>query len=329
MTGVARQGYLLARLYGSVARSFVGANLRDLLRLKSLLELQARLWPAVEPAPAPSAADLEARIERSARDAMMEVLDFFERPPQILVHLLRRIECANVKLMLRSVAGGRREAMALADLGRYATVPETGATDPEAALRASPWAWAVEALAGATRAEVESRIDAWWYGELLRLAGELPSGDRTGVMRFVRFMAGVANAVGALRLRFVFGLDEAAAKRLLAPGVRGQDRQAVQRAFQIAPEAVEEWRGWRFGWLLEDQLADAFRRPDPVRAEAAAARRVSLRAHQLLHQYPMTLCPFVAWFVLREREAALLRSAVEGIELSIPENELTALVGAP
>jgi vacuolar-type H+-ATPase subunit C/Vma6 len=170
-------------------------------------------------------------------------------------------------------------------------------------------------------------IDRAWHVELLRLSRALPARDRTGVLRFVRFQVSLANVVGALRLRFAFGMDEAAAGKLLVPGVGGQTRNAVAEAFRIAPDGAEDWRKWGFGWLLADQLDDSFRRPDPVRAESAASRRLFLRAHQLLHQYPFTLCPLVAWFTLRQREASLLQSAVERIVLNIPEAEILSLVG--
>jgi vacuolar-type H+-ATPase subunit C/Vma6 len=70
-----------------------------------------------------------------------------------------------------------------------------------------------------------------------------------------------------------------------------------------------------------------FRSPDPVGAEARASQRLYTRAHQLLHQYPFSLCPFVAFFALKQQEASLLRTAVEAVALGIPERDALAIAG--
>jgi vacuolar-type H+-ATPase subunit C/Vma6 len=97
--------------------------------------------------------------------------------------------------------------------------------------------------------------------------------------------------------------------------------------FEITPDSVEEWRKWKYAWLLEDQLGESFRSPDPVKAEQKASQRMYLRAHQLFHQAPFTLVPLVAYFKLKEYEAALLKTAVEAVQLSIPEQDVIAMTG--
>jgi vacuolar-type H+-ATPase subunit C/Vma6 len=97
--------------------------------------------------------------------------------------------------------------------------------------------------------------------------------------------------------------------------------------FEFVPDSVEEWRTWKFGWLLEDQLGESFRAPDPVRAEQKAAQRMYLRAHQLFHQSPFTLVPLVAYFKLKEFEADLLKTAAEAVTLSISEQDVLAITG--
>jgi vacuolar-type H+-ATPase subunit C/Vma6 len=326
----ARRGYLLAKMYGTVARSYLGANFRDLLRLKSLAELQAVLWPAAEGEAGVSlpAAEMETRISRAAVAEMISVLDSLEAPAEILVHILRRVEGQNLKVILRGLADGRVDASRLLDLGPWASLRVAGVADFEKAVRSSPYAWALEAARSSSRAVLENQVDRDWYGGLLWLARALRSADRTGILRYVTLQISVMNAVWALRLRFSFGMDEATARPLLLPALSDTVRRALARAFAIAPESVEEWRAWRFGWLLADQLGvEAFRGPDPVRAEAAASRRLAVRAHQLLHQHPFTLCPVVGFFALKQHEAALLTTVVESVALGLGETERAAIAG--
>lgn len=328
--GVARRGYLLAKMYGTVARSFLGANFRDLLRLKSLAEIQAVLWPPAEGDAEPplAAVDMEARISRAAVAAMITVLDSLEDPAEIVVHILRKTEYQNLKLILRGLADGHVDSARLLDLGRWASLGIAGVTDFEKAVRSSPYAWTVAASKSTSRLLLENQLDLAWYRELLRLARALPPRDRMGILRYVLLEISVMNAVWALRLRFAFGMDEATARPLLLPTLSDPVRTALARAFAIPPDSVEEWRAWRFGWLLADQLGgEAFAGPDPVRAEAAASRRLAVRAHQLLHQFPFTLCPVVAYFALKQHEASLLTVAVESVALGLGERERAAIAG--
>ena len=106
-------------------------------------------------------------------------------------------------------------------------------------------------------------------------------------------------------------------------------RASVSQVFDMPADSVEEWRKWKFSWLLEDQLGESFRSPDPVRAEQKAAQRLYERARSFFHQDPFTLVPLVAYFALKEREADLLKTAVEAQRLSLPEHDVLAILGAP
>jgi vacuolar-type H+-ATPase subunit C/Vma6 len=170
-------------------------------------------------------------------------------------------------------------------------------------------------------------LDTEYYSRLLALARGLPAGDRTGILRFVRHEVTLVNVTWALRLRFFFGFTWENARPLMIPGLADSSRRAVSRAFEIPPDSIEEWRKWRFAWLLEDQFTESFQAPDPIRAARHADLRLYTRAHQLFHQSPFTLAPLFAWFKLKEYEASLLKSAVEALWLSMPEQELLALVG--
>ena len=102
----------------------------------------------------------------------------------------------------------------------------------------------------------------------------------------------------------------------------------MAEAFEIAADSVEGWRKWKYSWLIDDQLGEAFRAPDPVRAEQKATHRLVLRAHQLFHEDPFTLTPIVAYFKLKELETGMLKIAVEALQLSVSEREVLSMVGA-
>jgi vacuolar-type H+-ATPase subunit C/Vma6 len=335
-----RYAFILAKIYGMLARSFIGQNYRDILRLKRVQDIYDRLYPG-ERAEKPEhqlTTELEARIVQSGIAAMIFVLDMLGEPEEILVHILRKFEYQGVKSVLRGLApaaDGSTEGSTegtlppqVWDLGRYGSVDLAHSRDPLSSIRDSPYAWVVPLARTTPIVRIENMLDQEYYRRLLALTRALPAKDRKGVSRLVQLESSLADVLWALRLRFSFGMELEKARDLLIHGMLEAERRAVAQAFDIPADSIEGWRKWRFGWLVEDQLTESFRAPDPVRAEQKGTRRLYTRAHQLFHQDPFTLTPIVAFFKLKEYEVGLLKTAVEALRLSVSEQDILALVGA-
>jgi len=330
MSRAARYGFILAKVYGIMARSYVGKNYRDILRLKKLTELYDLLYPGerTETPEKGLSAELEQRIIRSSIRSMSYVLDILGPPVPILLHILRKYEYQNVKTLARGMASGHVEASHLWDLGSYAGIRCAAGQDPEKVLAASMYSWVVPLVKSTPIAKVENALDREYYRILQHLAADLPGADRVGVLRMIMLQITLANVIWALRLRFFFRMDWERARGLLIPGMHGTRLEPIARIFEIAPDAAEEWKSWKFGWLLEDQFGDSFHAPDPMRAELKSRQALFTKARQLFHQNPFTLGPLVAYFTLKEQEASLLTTAVEVLQLSLPEQEALAIAGA-
>jgi vacuolar-type H+-ATPase subunit C/Vma6 len=330
MTPTLGYPYVLAKIYGIMAKTYIGANFEDLLRLKKLEEIFDVLFPGKRDVNTnePLAQELENRIQREGITAMTDVLVMLgDDPPAILVHILRKYEYQNLKSVLRSMSKEGAEEPKLWDLGRYSQLHISNAHDAEKAIAASPYAWVLEHLHSAPMFETENALDRRYYSQLLELARVLAPRDQAGVLRLVNLEIFLVNVIWALRLRFFFGLDVQAAQPLLVPAKGDTHRRAIAQSFDIPADSIEGWRKWKYSWLLEDQLGEAFRSPDPVRAEQKAHQRLALRAHQFFHHPPFTLTPIVAYFKLKELETVMLRIAVEAARLSVPEHEVLSMVG--
>ena len=308
----------------------MGKNYRDILRLKKITELYDLLFPG-ERTEAPEkglSTELERRITRSSIRSMTYVLDILRSPVPILLHILRKYEYQNVKTLARGMASGHVDATHMWDLGKYATLRYEAGQDPEKSLAASSYAWVVAQVKSTPIAKVENSLDREYYRLLQSLALDLPSADRVGVLRMIMLQVTLANVIWALRLRFYFRMDWERARDLLIPGMHGTRLEPLARIFEIAPDAVEEWKTWKYGWLLEDQFGDSFHAPDPMKAELSCRQMLYTKARQLFHQNPFSLGPLVAYFTLKDQEASLLTTAVEVLQLSLPEQEVLAIVGA-
>jgi vacuolar-type H+-ATPase subunit C/Vma6 len=329
MIRTSRYAFLLAKIYGILAKSFVGTNYRDIVRLRTVTELYDRLYPG-ERRESPEyqlIADLERRAAEEAVRTMVYVLEQLGDPPRVLVHLLRRYEYLTVKSVLRTVAYGLATEPVDWDLGRWDQLRRGEGQDWRDAVAASPYAWALATLEKESLLAAENALDKEYYQTLARLVQELPSRDRAGVGRLVSLETSVTNALWALRLRFLFGMDAEHATGYLIPAGGREGHRVLMQAFDIPADSLEGWRRWKFGWLIEDQLSEAFHAPDPVRAERQAARRMYIRSHQLFHQDPFTLTPLVAFFRLKEYEASMLATAAEALRLGVPGEEVLMLAG--
>lgn len=325
-----RYAYILAKIYGIFSRSFIGENYKDILRLKKVGDIYDRLFPG-ERKEVPEyqlTAELERKVVEAGIHTMTSVLELLGTDEPILVHMLRKVEYQAVKSAVRGIANNQPAEVLQWDLGKYSRIVFAPGLDPKEVLASGPYAWILPLLSSQPLVKVENEIDRKYYGTLLDLARALPRKDKAGVSRLVSLEIVLANVVWALRLRFYFGIDAEKAADLLIPGMADADRRAVALVFDIPPDSVEGWRKWRFSWLIEDQLSEAFQAPDPIRAEQKAARRLYVQARRLFHQDPFTLTPLTAFFKLKEYESSMLSTAVEALRLSVPEQEVLTLVGA-
>ena len=325
-----RYAFILAKIYGSLAKTYIGANFQDLLRLKRLEEIFDLLFPG-ERAATPEeslSAELEGRIAKAGIESMTRILTLLGNPPEILVHILRKYEYQSVKSVIRSLSREGAEQPVIWDLGRFALLRPGKGKDIQKVIAASPYAWVLPLVRSRPLFEIENMLDRDYYTRLLGLARKLAPRDRSGVVRLVSLEMMLANAVWALRLRFFFGLDAQSAQPLMLPRMVDSHGKAIAEAFEIPADSVEGWRTWKYSWLVSDQLGETFRAPDPVRAEQKAAQRLVLRAHQLFHEDPFTLTPVVAYFKLKELETGMLKIAVEALRLSVSEHEVLSMVGA-
>ena len=324
-----RYAFILAKIYGILAKSYIGENYKEILRVRKIGELFDLLFPG-ERKELPEymlTAELENRIVVESIRSMTMVLDLLGNDEPILVHSLRKYEYQALKSVIRGLVNGEQAGSTVWDLGRFAGIDLIGSKDYRAAIESSPYSWITPKLSGTPIVMIENALDRDYYLKLQNIARGLPLKDRAGVMRLVSLEIVLNNVIWALRLRFFFGLDAEKAEELLVPGLMEAQKRAIMQSFEIPPDSLDGWRRWKFSWLVEDQLGENFKSPDPIRAEQNATRRLYKRAHQLFHQAPFTLTPLVAFFKLKEYESSLLSTAAEALRLSVSEQEVLALIG--
>jgi vacuolar-type H+-ATPase subunit C/Vma6 len=329
MLRTSRYSYILAKIYGMRAKSYIGGKFNEILRIRKIEDLHDLLFPGERGDLSEFAltSDLERKATRAAITSMIKVLELLKDPQPLLSHLLRKYEYQSVKAVVRFLVVSGREP-SIWDIGNHGTVHLEGSRDFRQSIRKSPYAWVLPLLSTTTTARIENLLDREYYLTLHALVQKLPARDRAGVSRLISLESSLTSVLWALRLRFFFGFEAENARDFLFPRIHGVGHRAVLRAFDIPAESIEGWRAWKFGWLLEDQLNDDFQAPDPVRAENTATRRLFAMARALFHQDSFSLTPIVAFFKLKEYEAGLLSTAAEALRFAVPEGDVLLLAGA-
>ena len=143
MSRTSRYAFILAKMYGGMAKTYTGANIKDLLRLRGLEEVYDLLFPGERAAAQkePLSVNLETRIMREGIRSMSRILFLLRDPPDILVHILRKFEYQSLKAMIRSLVRPEAEEPVVWDLGSYGLLRPEKRRDLEKTIATSRYAW--------------------------------------------------------------------------------------------------------------------------------------------------------------------------------------------
>ncbi|WP_455381432.1 V-type ATPase subunit [Salinispira pacifica] len=338
-----RYGYIQAKLHALVGESFIRRDIRPLTRNDDAHELARQLFPdrTYDLPEKALVRQLQIDLDRELFRLVRRILRVLSPSPPVIVHLLRKYEFRMVRALARAVAnrGGDQRGFAEPvllesawDLGPFASfpVPESGELSISA-LEGTSYAWIGPALAKQPLFEIEGGLDRQYYRELLDLSRALHRSDRGGVSELVLLEANLQNYIWILRLRTYFNRyqsEPSAILPLLVP-VAPQFPDRVTRALLDLPlDSPEAARSFRYPWLFDEQFTGGAQRVDPARAEAAAEMFLYRKAKRYFYQYPFCLGLVYSFCKLKEFEVARLTTILEGVKMSMSEQELLAAAGS-
>jgi len=332
-----KYAFTQAKIYGIMAKSYLGENYRELLRFKRVTDLYDHLFPGEHERLSENllTSELQKRIIAKNIRIVIGLLDLLQEPSPLLTHMLRKYECLNLKSLLHYLKEPDVSIPVFVDLGEYRSIDlrgeGPGAQSDRAALKQliaeSPYRWLLPFLDGEPIFKLENRLDLDYYQRLWTMAQELPAKDRRGVTKLLSQEITLQNIIWAFRLRFFYQLDGDQAAEYLLPQEVDTHRAEVMKIFELPADRSQEWSRWKFAALVQDQLSADMEGIDPVRVENKALFIVFRRARLLFHQDLFTLTPLVSFIKLKELEARILLSLIEGIRLGIPEEEILAVTG--
>jgi vacuolar-type H+-ATPase subunit C/Vma6 len=326
--------YAYAKILSQIPHTYINEKLNQLLNVRRLQEIYDILFPGerTEVLERRLAPELQRKIHLRCIKAIIKILNLIEKPHPILVHALRKYEYQNVKSIIRFLKDEKTAPTPLLwDLSPYALLPITRADfanseNIENYLKESPYDWALKKSAqNEPFYLIDNLLDIHYYKTLWGLMSSLGKEERQGAYKLVSLEVLLQNIIWAMRLRFFFKIRKEKAQELLIDVSKPMLEPALQ-VFDFAADEPSEWLSWKYSWLVRDQINKETKRLDPVGVEEKARQYFNKRVWNLLHQAPFSLTPFLCYIKLKELEASLLQSVVEGYNMNLPQEEILGVI---
>lgn len=339
-----RYGYIQAKLHALVGESFIRRDIRPLARGEDARDLAKQLFPerSYDLPEKALVRQLQMDLDQDMFTLIRRILRLLSPPPPVIVHLLRKYEYRTVRALARACVNqegsgrsDRPDSVTIEsrwDLGPFGTfrLPDS-AEIPMAVLDGTPYEWVRAALAKQPVFEIEGRLDRQYYAELLELARKVPRSDSSGVLDLALLEANLQNYVWILRLRTYFSVfqsEPSSIVPLLVPVTPRFPDKVTKALIELPLDSSDSVRSFRYRWLFEGQFIGGAQRIDPSAAEAAAEMYLYRKAKRYFYQYPFCLGLVYAFCKLKEFEVARITTILEGVKMSLSEQELLQAAGS-
>jgi vacuolar-type H+-ATPase subunit C/Vma6 len=321
--------FAYAKACGITGKSFVGKRISSLTGLRSLSELDRLIFPDShrELLGMELLSDLEKRIIARTIWQILLVVRSYDRPPELLVQMLRVYEYSDLKACLQNIAFGEKKLPALCDIGGFQTVNFSAFPDIDMMLKNTEFDFLVSDELKSGSADInsiEAKLDYHYYLCLINYLQHLGEEDRMIIQRILYEEIALRNCVWALRLRTYFKKNEKETQNYL---MELKTNNKTGKGLSLASDAVESldfpldsrqaWEGWKWEFLLNKEHSNEHWKADPRHLQNAASQylyKITLRS---FHRSPMSISSIFCYIKLKQFEEDFLTSIAEGLALGM------------
>ena len=333
MDRAAADAYTYARASGILAKSFVGPRAGALFSVHTLQEL----WSLVIKTDVPAIPEtlLARELERSAQTIFVEqfknLVRTYSRPSRILVALLNYYDYDNLKEIGAALCYNEKEMPDVIDTAPFSLVDYSKWPDIAAMTSGGPLSWYDTVPSISEQQADDYRLDCQFVKELVSALAHEKSSCAGELEKLFVEKYQIENILWTLRLRIFYRMDEGEIKNHLA--YEGDDRKndrLAREALKILDWPVDDWERWK-KWshsdLLNPYTDGEIWSVDPRWIANAYRKRFVGRAARLFHQYPLTVCPLVCWYIIKQHELENIRTASECIRLNVSVDDALSVAG--
>jgi vacuolar-type H+-ATPase subunit C/Vma6 len=331
--------YAYAKACGITGKSFIGKRISSLTGLRSLNELDRLIFPDSyrELLGMELLSDLERRIIARTIRQILLIVSSFDKPPELLVHMLRVYEYSDLKACFQNIAFGDKQPPALCDIGDFQTVNFGAYPDIEMMLKNTEFYFLVsDDLKSYSKDinSIEAKLDYFFYLCLIKYLPRLSEEDRKIAQRILYEEIALRNCVWALRLRTYF---KKSAKETEDYLMKIKIQNNAGKELSLASDAVESldfpldsrqaWEGWKWEFLLNRENSNDLWKADPRYFQNAASQYLYQKTLRSFHRSPMSISSIFCYIKLKHFEEDFLTSIAEGLALGIDSTGVFNLLG--
>jgi vacuolar-type H+-ATPase subunit C/Vma6 len=349
MPGRGERAYVYAKTCGIIGRSFVGKRIPQLASVTRLLELDRLVFPdSFRDLPERELlVDLERRILGRSVGQILNIVNVYKKPPELLVRLLRVYEYADLKSVLIALAGGETPAPKWTPLERFSTVHFGSYPDLKAMLKDTEFEFLLKDMSGASGTErpvpengavpdgeidsirMQTKLDRHYYTALWKSLLKLPKYDRDGIGKILEEEISLRNVIWALRLRTYYRMEAGDVREHLVFIEKRKGKSLAQDALDSLELPLDTWPAWekwrRLGFLNRES-PDEHWTADPRYFQNAVSVYLYRMARLYFRRRPVSMDTPACFIKLKQYEEDLLTSMAEGLGLGIPSRDVFSLL---
>jgi vacuolar-type H+-ATPase subunit C/Vma6 len=345
MLDAGSRAYAYSKACGIISKSFVGKRIPSLAGLRTLSEFD-RLVFSESSKDLPGRElllDLEKRVISRSVSQILKIIKVFEKPPELLVQLLRSYEYSDLKTCLHYIDAGKKEPPLLCDLCGFGTIHFEAYPDIHAMLAGTEFEpLCSKSGSGRDISLLETEIDRLYYHRLKENLFHLSQSDRKIAQKIITEEISIRNCIWAFRLRVYFQKSaEETGKYLMdikMPALRDFINENPRSEISLCAEALESldfhldtrshWRGWRWEKFLNPEQPGEHWYADPKYFQNTASKYLYRLTLRHFRRMPMSVSMVFCYIKLKQFEENILTSITEGLGLGLTSNDVLELLEA-
>ncbi len=334
MDKASASSYVYAKAGGMLARSFAGPRAAALFEVKKLAEL----WTLVfgDDVPVVPEEMLAEKIERKAELTFVSdfanLLECYSKPEPVSLALLQYYDYCNLKDISHALQNGAKELPPIVDIGRFSMLNYSAWPSLADITKDSPLAWYNTVPSRSEQKTFDLKLDTQYMLSLWNAVSKVPSSERKSVSELVYQKLVLQNCIWALRLKVYYNMsDEEILENLVFLGKKKDSSDPLAgEAVSILSFAVDtwsDWSKWKYAYLLNPHTEGDIWSVDPRWLQQSVILDINKKALKHFHRNPFTADVLVSWFMIKQYELDCIRTAAEGLRLSVDEAHMKEFAG--
>lgn len=334
MDKASASSYVYAKAGGMLARSFVGPRAAALFEVKKLAELWALVFG--DDVPVVPEEMLAEKIERKAELTFVSdftnLLECYSKPEPVSLALLQYYDYCNLKDISHAIQNGEKELPPVVDLGNFSMLDYSAWPSLADITKNSPLSWYDTVPSRSEQKAFDLKLDTQYMLSLWDALGKVPSSERKSVSELISQKLILQNCIWALRLKVYYKMsNEDILDNLVFLGKNKDSTDPLAgEAVSILSFAVDtysDWSKWKYAYLLNPHTEGDIWSVDPRWLQQSVILDINKKALKHFHRNPFTADVLVSWFMIKQYELDCIRTAAEGLRLSVDETHMKEFAG--